>query len=159
MEIHRWPGLFVFRVLSVVFMLFALPMRGFHIKGREIRPKGVCSICLSFEDDTYKLLEEAVTSVLGPMANSLEACRIFTKAILDKQPWDRDPVCLRKPWDQDAYELRDHGKGHNICFAILWDNEIVRPHPPVIRAMTMVKRALEAVGHKGRPFVLLIFLR
>jgi amidase len=83
------------------------------------------------------------------MSNSLEACRIFTKVVLDGRPWDLDPLCLRMPWDQAAYELRDHGKGKGMCFAIMWDNEIVKPHPPVMRAMTMVKTALERAGHKG----------
>jgi len=82
------------------------------------------------------------------MANSLEACKIFTKAVLDGKPWERDPVCIRKPWDQGAYELRDHGMGQKLCFAVMWDNEVVKPHPPVIRALRLVKKALEAKGHK-----------
>ena len=83
------------------------------------------------------------------MSSSLEACKIFTKSVLDKHPWDRDPMCLKKPWDQDAYELRDHGRGSHLCFAIMWDNFVVKPHPPVTRAMRMVKDAIEAAGHKG----------
>jgi len=35
-----------------------------------------------------------------------------------------------------------------LCFAILWDNQVVRPHPPLQRAMAMTKAALEAAGHK-----------
>lgn len=90
------------------------------------------------------------------MANSLDACKVFTKAVLSRAPWDLDPMCLRKPWDQAAYELRDHGRGQNLYFAIMWDNLVVKPHPPVKRAMKMVKEALEAVGHKGeqRAFIL-----
>jgi len=92
--------------------------------------------------------QESVASVLGPMANSLEACKIFAKAVLDGRPWERDPSCLRKPWDQGAYELRDHGGGQSLCFGIMWDNDIVKPHPPVVRALRMVKDALETAGHK-----------
>jgi len=92
--------------------------------------------------------QEAIRPVLGPMANTLEACRIFTKVILDACPWNYDPACLRKPWDQGAYELRDHGGGHRMCFAVIWDNKIVRPHPPISRALGMAKNALEAAGHK-----------
>jgi amidase len=84
------------------------------------------------------------------MANSLEACKVFAKAVLDGRPWERDPLCLRKPWDQGAYELRNHGGGRPLCFAIMWDNKVVKPHPPVVRALRMVKDALEKVGHKGQ---------
>jgi amidase len=83
------------------------------------------------------------------MAYSLETCKVFTKAVLDGRPWELDPLCLRKPWDQEAYELRDHGRGKEMCFAIMWDNEVVKPHPPVTRALHMVKTALENAGHKG----------
>jgi hypothetical protein len=83
------------------------------------------------------------------MANSLEALKIFFKAILEKRPWDKDPMCLRKPWDQTVYKLKEYGGGEKLCFAMLWDNEIVKPHPPVHRAMKLVKTALEKAGHIG----------
>ena len=36
-----------------------------------------------------------------------------------------------------------------MCFAVMWDNGVVRPHPPLVRAMEIAKRALEAAGHEG----------
>ena len=84
------------------------------------------------------------------MCPSIEGVRVFTKAILDSKPWDRDPLVVRKPWDESAYALRDHGgRGARLCFAIMWDNGVVRPFPPLKRAMEMTKAALEAAGHKG----------
>jgi len=82
------------------------------------------------------------------MANSLEACKIFAKVVIDARPWELDPLCLRKPWDQEAYELRDHGGGREMCFAVMWDNDVVKPHPPVRRALEMAKKAVESAGHK-----------
>ncbi|KAG6864321.1 hypothetical protein C0991_010477 [Blastosporella zonata] len=92
--------------------------------------------------------QESISSVLGPMANSMSGVRIFTKSIIDAKPWTKDPVALRKEWSESEYRLYDHGKGHGLCFAIMWDNEVVRPHPPLQRAMAMTKAALEAAGHK-----------
>lgn len=84
------------------------------------------------------------------MCPSIEGVRVFTKAILDSSPWDCDPLVVRKPWDEGAYALRDHGgRGARLCFAIMWDNGIVKPFPPLKRAMEMTKAALEAEGHKG----------
>lgn len=84
------------------------------------------------------------------MANSLSALRAFTKAVLDAKPWDRDPLVVRKPWSENSYALEDHGwRGARLCFAIMWDNGVIKPTPPIIRAMTITKKALEGARHKG----------
>ncbi|KAL6301007.1 general amidase [Sparassis latifolia] len=91
--------------------------------------------------------QESISSVLGPMANSLAAVKIFAKAIIDARPWRKDPLAVRKEWSEREYALAEHGNGVNMCFAIMWDNLVVKPHPPLRRAMEMVKKALEAAGH------------
>ena len=69
---------------------------------------------------------------------------------MNSTPWDRDPLVVRKPWDERAYTLEDHGcRGGRLCFAIMWDNGIIKPSPPVSRALEMTKSALERAGHKG----------
>ncbi|CCM03702.1 uncharacterized protein FIBRA_05848 [Fibroporia radiculosa] len=83
------------------------------------------------------------------MTNSVSGLRVFTKAILDAKPWRKDPLAIRKEWSWKEYALSDHGEGGTLCFAIMWDNGVVKPHPPLTRAMQMTKRALEAAGHKG----------
>ncbi|KAG5638584.1 hypothetical protein H0H81_011804 [Sphagnurus paluster] len=93
--------------------------------------------------------QESISSVLGPMANSMSGIKIFTKAIIDAKPWTRDPLALRKPWSEQDYALVEHGGGRRMCFAMMWDNGVVRPHPPLWRAMRITKMALEAAGHKG----------
>ncbi|KAI0089886.1 general amidase [Irpex rosettiformis] len=92
--------------------------------------------------------QESISSALGPMANSLCAVKRFTKAIIDGKPWKKDPLVVKKPWSHEEYALSEHGDGVGMCFAIMWDNEVVKPHPPLIRAMELTKKALEAVGHK-----------
>jgi amidase len=83
------------------------------------------------------------------MANSMSGVKLFTKAIIDAKPWLKDPLVLRKEWSEKEYNLEEHGGGKGLCFGMLWDNGVVRPHSPLQRAMTMTKAALEAAGHKG----------
>ncbi|KAL0959790.1 hypothetical protein HGRIS_011476 [Hohenbuehelia grisea] len=92
--------------------------------------------------------QESISSVLGPMAQTINAVKLFTKAIIDAKPWRKDPMAIHKAWSEEEYALSEHGKGGKMCFAIMWDNGVVKPHPPLWRAMRMVKRALEAAGHK-----------
>ncbi len=75
--------------------------------------------------------QESISSVLGPMTNSIEAVKIFTKSVIDAKPWLKDPLVIKKAWNEDEYNLVDHGgPGGLLCFAIMWDNEVVRPFPP-----------------------------
>ncbi|KAI0641096.1 general amidase [Trametes meyenii] len=91
--------------------------------------------------------QESVLSVLGPMTNSIEGVKAFTKAIIDAKPWRKDPLSVRKEWSDREYALGDHGNGGTMCFAIMWDNSVIKPHPPIVRAMEITKKALEAAGH------------
>ncbi|KIK68785.1 hypothetical protein GYMLUDRAFT_1009097 [Collybiopsis luxurians FD-317 M1] len=91
--------------------------------------------------------QESISSVLGPMANSMAAVKVFTKAIIDAKPWLKDPLAIRKEWSDKEYELAYHGRGKRLCFGMMWDNGVVKPHPPLLRAMQITKRALEAAGH------------
>lgn len=94
--------------------------------------------------------QQSLPSTLGPMASSLSAVKRFTKTIIDAKPWNKDPLVVRKPWSSQEYELEDHGHGVAMCFAIMWDNEVIKPHPPLVRAMKLAKAALEHAGHKGK---------
>ena len=90
-----------------------------------------------------------IYAVLGPMTRSMSGVKVFSKAVIDSKPWTKDSHVIRKDWDEEAYQLKDHGGGRNLCFAIMWDNEVVKPHPPLIRGLELTKKALQAAGHKG----------
>jgi len=82
------------------------------------------------------------------MTNSLFGIKAFMKAVVNAEPWRKDPLELRKPWGQEAYQLAEHGGGRELVFAILWDDRNVVPHQPVRRALELTKAALIAAGHK-----------
>ncbi|KAF8832169.1 hypothetical protein HHX47_DHR1001153 [Lentinula edodes] len=97
--------------------------------------------------------QDSVASVLGPLSNSLSGIKTFMKAVIDARPWLKDPLAVRKRWSDDEYNLADHGNGKNLCFAIMWDDGLVVPHPPIIRGLEVVKKALLNAGHKGENFI------
>ncbi|KAJ3501673.1 hypothetical protein NLJ89_g9232 [Agrocybe chaxingu] len=93
--------------------------------------------------------QESISSVLGPMANSLSGVKTFLTSVIGAKPWRLDPMVVPKPWSEAEWELSEHGGvGGQLCFAVMWDNGVVRPHSPLVRAMRMVKEALEKAGHK-----------
>ncbi|KAF5386540.1 hypothetical protein D9757_005888 [Collybiopsis confluens] len=66
--------------------------------------------------------QESISSVLGPMTNSMSGVKIFTKAVIDAKPWLKDPLAVRKEWSDKEYELVYHGGGQKLCFGMMWDN-------------------------------------
>lgn len=71
------------------------------------------------------------------------------KAVIDQKPWFKDPLAVRKKWDEEEYTLADKAGGKKLCFAILWDDGITVPHPPIGRALKMAQEALISAGHEG----------
>lgn len=71
------------------------------------------------------------------------------QGVIGEKPWSKDPLAVRKTWNEDEYKLAEHGSGKPLCFAIMWDDGVVVPHPPIIRGLETVKKALLAAGHKG----------
>lgn len=78
------------------------------------------------------------------------------QTVIAQKPWLKDPLAVRKKWDNQEYHLEDHGGGKQMCFGIMWDNGGVVPHPPIIRALELTKKALIDAGHKGSHSVVLV---
>jgi len=69
------------------------------------------------------------------------------KAVIASKPWRKDPLATQKKWSEEEYQLVDHGAGKRLCFGIIWNDEYTVPHPPIIRALEFVKKALLQAGH------------
>uniref|UniRef100_A0A0W0FGS6 Amidase domain-containing protein n=1 Tax=Moniliophthora roreri TaxID=221103 RepID=A0A0W0FGS6_MONRR len=93
-------------------------------------------------------LATVIWSILGPISNSIGGLKVFMKAVVDAQPWLKDPLAVRKRWSEKEYQLVEHGGGKKLCFAILWDDGNIGPHPPITRGLEMTKTALVRAGHK-----------
>ncbi|EPT04504.1 hypothetical protein FOMPIDRAFT_1113035 [Fomitopsis schrenkii] len=92
--------------------------------------------------------QDCIRVAAGPMAGTLSGLTTFTKAVLKTQPWLKDPSVSPMPWNDGLYALEGHGRGKQLCFAIVWDDGSVKPHPPLTRALHMTRDALTAAGHK-----------
>ncbi|KAF2017663.1 acetamidase [Aaosphaeria arxii CBS 175.79] len=85
--------------------------------------------------------QEAVNSVNGPMARTLDDMILFAKTVVDAQPWLVDPKCLPIPW-------RTVEPKPKLKIAVLWHDGIVAPTPPVARALRETVDKLKQAGHE-----------
>ncbi len=88
--------------------------------------------------------QEHVPSSIGPMARSLDAIHAAFKSLVELKPWDFDARCAAIPWREDIY--RDAIK-RPLVVGVLFDDEVVRPHPPITRVLHSAVDALRAAGH------------
>ncbi|CUM67387.1 uncharacterized protein PRCAT00005081001 [Priceomyces carsonii] len=85
--------------------------------------------------------QPVIRSVVGPMATDLNDLKLFTKAIINTEPWKNDPLCPHIPWREFeikgklSYGVLDLTKGHYL-------------HPPIKRALRMTRNALTSDGHE-----------
>ncbi|KAM9924247.1 hypothetical protein OXX59_004665 [Metschnikowia pulcherrima] len=84
---------------------------------------------------------ESVNSVNGPICKDIDTLEFYSRAVVDGKPWMYDPKMIQIPWR--APELAP-----KLTFAILSDDLQVRPTPPVIRAVSKVRKALVDAGHE-----------
>ena len=79
-------------------------------------------------------------------------------SVLSTQPWLRDPEVVSIPWRQEIVDnilsraSADGSSNDNIPLklGIYWTDEVVGPHPPIIRGLHAVVDTLRKSGHKVR---------
>lgn len=85
---------------------------------------------------------EQILLTFGPLSTSLEGCRLFMKTVIDAKPWLKEPSLLPFPWkEEDAF------RGRRPKIAVLWDDGVVKPHPPITHALKNVIEKLKAKGN------------
>lgn len=87
-----------------------------------------------------------VPPVAGPMATSLATTEDFMENLLASDPWNLDPSAIPIPWRKD---LASPPKDRKLRLGVVFDDGIVRPQPPITRAMRETVQALKAAGHEG----------
>jgi amidase len=85
--------------------------------------------------------QEAVPSVNGPLAPTLEDVKLYSKAVISGQPWLKDPKCLPIPW-------RDVELPSKLRIGVMWHDGMVQPTAPVTRALRHTAAQLKAAGHE-----------
>ncbi|GAA5930372.1 hypothetical protein JCM3775_004371 [Rhodotorula graminis] len=89
---------------------------------------------------------EALESVVGPMAMSLESLRVFMRSVVGARPWEYDAKVVERGWDDGL--ARAEGDDGKKCFAFMWSDGLVRPQPPLERGMRELADKLRAAGHE-----------
>ncbi|KAL3465297.1 amidase signature domain-containing protein [Aspergillus heterothallicus] len=85
-----------------------------------------------------------VPPVAGPMARSLSTIEYFMQSLLDWNPWYLDPGSIPIPWRKELAAP----PSRKLKLAIVYDDGVVRPQPPVMRAMRETARKLKDAGHE-----------
>jgi len=88
---------------------------------------------------------DAIIGALGPLATSARDLSLFCRVMLQSEPWLVEPPLLEIPWKQNVVD--GEGIPKKLSIAILWDDGVVTPHPPILDALKRTKDALIASGH------------
>lgn len=81
---------------------------------------------------------DQILTAIGPLSKSMELIKIFMKVILDAKPWTLDSACVPLPWRIDEPWLP-----RKLRVGVFWDDGVVMPHPPVLRALKEVVASLQ----------------
>ncbi|PYI24861.1 amidase signature enzyme, partial [Aspergillus indologenus CBS 114.80] len=115
--------------------------------------QGLYSVCPSRGrvpwDCSFMHQHYMVPPVAGPMARSLASIEHFMASLLAAEPWTLDPGCIPIPW---RTELAQKPATKKLRVAIIHDDGVVKPQPPIARAMREVERKLVEAGHEVIPW-------
>lgn len=89
--------------------------------------------------------QDFIAAVCGPMSRSLQSLRLFGEALCSEQaaPWNLDPKIIPIPWRKNLIQP----PGRKLRLGVISGDGIVTPHPPVQRAVEIVKKVLKDAGH------------
>ncbi|KAJ5371846.1 hypothetical protein N7517_003852 [Penicillium concentricum] len=86
-----------------------------------------------------------IPPVAGPMATSLATTEYFMENLLASSPWNLDPSAVPIPWRK---ELAIPSANRKLRLGVVFDDGVVKPQPPVARAMSETVDALRTAGHE-----------
>ena len=87
---------------------------------------------------------EGIWPVIGPQSPTLDGIKLFMRAVLGSKPWKSDLSLLPLPWRDNEHHLGQEG-AKKLKVGILWSDEVVKPQPPITRALKEVAEKLRGV--------------
>lgn len=140
-------------VLSVVYFSNAVPWSDDHFVSQRI-PAAHCGL-YGLKPSNGRLPHaglmgshdgmEAIIGSLGPIASSARDLSLFCRTMLQYEPWKVEPPLFEIPWKDSILDGVD--QPDKLAIAIIWDDGVVAPHPPIIEALRKTQCALRAAGH------------
>ncbi|KAI4126781.1 MAG: hypothetical protein LQ347_004836 [Umbilicaria vellea] len=93
--------------------------------------------------------QETVHSVCGPITHSVEDMRLFTKAVLQEEPWKYDSKVIPMPWRQgEADVIKSKLSSGGLALGFFNSDGVVLPHPPILRGVETVVSTMKKNGHE-----------
>ena len=96
--------------------------------------------------------QNSLLSTVGPLAASVGALKLVIKSLLTQEPWLYDPLVNEIPWrdeqERAIFDVVSSGGGGQLAFGIMRNDGVVQVQPPVNRAIDIVVRTIEKLGHK-----------
>lgn len=90
---------------------------------------------------------EHIVATAGPISTSISGIKSFMKAVLDTKPHLREPNLHPIPWRDDVTHLQQRDGKPRLKIAVMSSDGIVKPHPPVLRALKEVTDRLGAFSN------------
>lgn len=98
---------------------------------------------LSYEGITSNVSGgRAIAASIGPMCHSVRDIELICQVATAASPWNDDPNVVQKVWEPRPQVSKTLTIG-----VMKWD-EVVMPHPPVLRALEEAARQLKEQGHE-----------
>ena len=79
------------------------------------------------------------------MTTSLATIETYMKVLIDSEPWNVDVQLAPIPWRSSMCT-----KTKPLRIGYFIDDSVVKPQPPVARALREVIAALKKAGHEGK---------
>ncbi|KAL9083098.1 MAG: hypothetical protein Q9159_005972 [Coniocarpon cinnabarinum] len=85
--------------------------------------------------------DEGIIGVYGPLSTTLEGINLFMRTVLAPSPWLTEPSLVPLPWREDVDFLPK-----KLKVGVMWDDGVVKPHPPIQRALRGTVANLREAG-------------
>ena len=82
---------------------------------------------------------ESILATVGPMATDRDSLELFMSILIASEPWKLEPAIRFQPWIP-------HHFNKPLKVAVQWWDGVVKPHPPMIRALREVSEACRSAG-------------
>jgi amidase len=79
------------------------------------------------------------------MTRNVASLISVTKAVISSKPWDLDPKCCPIPWRSEMFA---DVQSRPLVIAVMRDDGVVKPHPPISRVLEEVATTLQNAGHE-----------
>jgi Asp-tRNA(Asn)/Glu-tRNA(Gln) amidotransferase A subunit family amidase len=84
---------------------------------------------------------DPIASVIGPLSSTLTGLKLFMQTILSAKPWLSEPALIPLPWNSSLHI----SPSQPLKIGVLWHDNVVKPHPPITRALQTLVSKLATV--------------